>query len=146
MTKRPRNIADDLVDVVKTATAKWTRQKKSEERHPGMVRYRTSRMTKESRTSQKEAAWQVMEEAYMAASASDTLPASARQIFYQARPKIMELTDDKELVYNYFSQTLLPDYIDEHGVDWNVVYDARGHFEEPHTHRRIGVGTIEIGN
>src|SRR6266480_2143205 len=78
--------------------------------------------------------------------ANDILPASARQIFYQARPKIMAMTDDKELVYGYFSQTLLPDYIEEHGVDWNVVYDARGHFLEPHTNRRIGCGTIEVGN
>ena len=43
-------------------------------------------------------------------------------------------------------ETLLPDYIEEHGVDWNVVYDARGHFEENHTNRRIGCGTIEVGN
>ena len=41
---------------------------------------------------------------------------------------------------------MLPDYIEEHGVDWNVVYDARGHFEEPHTNRRIGCGTIEVRN
>src|SRR5262249_48724564 len=74
------------------------------------------------------------------------LPAKARQIFYQARPKIMAMTDYKELQYGYFSQTLLPDYIEEHGVDWNVVYDARGHFEEPHTNRRIGCGTIEVSN
>jgi hypothetical protein len=148
MTKqpRPRNIANDLLDAVETATSKWTRQKKSEERHPGMVRYRMSRMTREPRTSQKEAAWQVMEAAYVAASGNNTLPALARQIFYQARPKIMELTDDKQLAYGYFSQTLLPDYIEEHSVAWNVVYDARGHLEEPHTERRIGVGTIEIGN
>ena len=58
----------------------------------------------------------------------------------------MALTDNKELAYGYFSQTLLPDYIEEHGVDWDVVYDARGHFEEPHTNRRIGCGTIEVGN
>ena len=58
----------------------------------------------------------------------------------------MAMTEDKELAYGYFSQTLLPDYIEEHGVDWNVVYDARGHFEEPHTNRRIGCGTIEVGN
>ena len=103
-------------------------------------------MTREPRTTQKEAAWQVMEAAYMAASAGDTLPAQARQIYYQARPKIMALTDDKELQYGYFSQTLLPDYIEEHGVDWDVVYDARGHFEEPHTNRRIGCGTIEVRN
>jgi Topoisomerase 6 subunit A/Spo11, Toprim domain len=81
----------------------------------------------------------------MAASGNDTLPALARQIYYQARPKIMAMTEDKELAYGYFSQTLLPDYIEEHGVDWNVVYDARGHFEEPHTNRRIGCGTLEVG-
>ena len=46
---------------------------------------------------QKEAAWEVLEAAYMAASANGTLPASARQIYYQARPKIMAMTDDKEL-------------------------------------------------
>ena len=114
--------------------------------HPGNIRYRISRMTKEPRTTQKDAAWEIMEDAYMAASGNDTLPALARQIFYQARPKIMAMTDDKELAYGYFSQTLLPDYIEEHGVDWNVVYDARGHFEEPHTNRRIGCGTIEVGN
>jgi hypothetical protein len=146
MTERPRNIANDILDCVETATAKWTRQKKSEERHPGNIRYRTSRMTKEPRTTQKDAAWEVMEECYLRASAGGSLPATARQIYYQARPKIMALTDDKELSYNYFSQTLLPNYIDEHGVDWNVVYDARGHFEEPHTNRRLGCGTIEVGN
>jgi Topoisomerase 6 subunit A/Spo11, Toprim domain len=149
MTKkpsRPRNIANDMLDAVEAATSKWARQKKSEERHPGMIRYRVSRMTKEPRTTQKEAAWTILEEAYLAASGNGTLPALARQIFYQARPKIMALTDHKELHYGYFSQTLLPDYIEEHDVSWNVVYDARGHFEEPHTNRRIGCGTIEVGN
>lgn len=143
---RPRNIANDILDCVETATAKWTRQKKSEERHPGNVRYRVSRMTKEPRTTQKVAAWEMLEAAYMAASANDTLPAKVRQIYYQARPKIMALTDDKELAYGYFSQTLVPDYIEEHGVDWDVVYDARGHFEEPHTARNIGCGTLEVRN
>ena len=88
-----------------------------------------------------------MELAYLAASANDTLPAKARQVFYQARPKIMAMTDDKALDDNYFTQRLLPDYIEEHGCDdWNVVYDARGHFEEPHTNRRIDCGTLEVRN
>jgi hypothetical protein len=65
---RPRSIADDIIDAVETATCKWTRQKKSEERHPGNIRYRVSRMTREPRTTQKEAAWEVMEESYIAAS------------------------------------------------------------------------------
>jgi len=143
---RPRTIANDIIDAVESGTRKWTRQKKSEERHPGNVRYRFSRMTREPRTTQKDAAWEVMEQAYMAASGGGSLPAKVRQIYYAARPKIMALTDDKELVYKYFSQTLLPDYIEEHGVGWNVVWDARGHFEEPHTNRHIGCGTLEVRN
>jgi hypothetical protein len=143
---RPRNIPNDIIAAVETATSKWTRQKKSEEKYPGNIRYRVARMTREPRTTQKEAAWEIMEAAYTAASGNGTLPASARQIFYQARPKIMAMTEDKELAYNYFSQALLPNYIEEHGVDWDVVYDARGHFLEPHTSRRIGCGTIEVGN
>jgi hypothetical protein len=149
MTKkpqRPRNIANDMVDAIQAATSKWTRQKKAEERHPGLIRYRSSRMTREPRTTQKEAASMVLEDAYKAASGNGRLPAKTRQIFYQARPKIMELTEDKHLDYNYFSQTLLPNYVEEHGVAWNVVYDARGHFEEPHTNRCMGCGTIEVRN
>ena len=84
---RPRNIANDIIDAVETATSKWTRQKKSEERHPGMIRYRASRMTREPRTTQKEAAWQIMEEAYMAASGNGALPASARQIYLPSAPQ-----------------------------------------------------------
>ena len=150
MTKkppRPRNIANDMIASLETVTRKWTRQKKSEERHPGMIRYRISRMTKVPRTTQKAAAWSIMEECYRAVSGPRNLPAKVRQIYYQARPKVMAQTDDKELQYDYFSQALLPNYIEEYGChDWNVVYDARGHFEEPHTNRRIDCGTLEVRN
>ena len=84
---RPRNIANDILDAVETATSKWTRQKKSEERHPGNIRYRVSRMTKEPSTKQKEAAWEVMEEAYLAASGNGRLPALARQIYLPGAPQ-----------------------------------------------------------
>jgi hypothetical protein len=39
---------------------------------------------------------------------------------------------------------LLPAYIEENGVDWNIVYDARGHFAEPHGGKVFGVGTLEV--
>src|SRR6516225_8952905 len=142
---RPRNIANDMIDAIETATKKWTRQKKSEERHPGNIHYRTSRMTMIPSVKQKHAAWKVMEQCYRTVSGPRGLPAKVRQIYYQARPKIMAMTYNKMLDYNYFSQTLLPNYIEEHGCDdWNVVYDARGHFEEPHSNRRIGCGTLEV--
>jgi hypothetical protein len=144
--KRPRSLGTDIVDVVENVTRKWTQVRKSEERHPGLVRYRAARMRSERKTSLKEAAWKVMEDAYLAASSDGTLPATARQVFYQARPKILAMTDNRPLMSQYFTQVLLPDYIEERGVAWDVVFDARGHIEEPHTNLQIGLGTLEVRN
>ena len=85
---------------------------------------------------QTEAVNAVMRDCYMKASDDNRLPATARQIFYVARPLIEDRTG-KPLDYAYFSQTLLPDYINEHTecAKWDVVYDDRGHFMEPHTKR-----------
>ena len=81
----------------------------------------------------------------MAASADGTLPANARQIMYAARPKIQAATGEL-LNDGYFTQTLLPDYIFEYGVDWDVVFDDRGHFTEPHSDHEIGLGTLNVRN
>ncbi len=140
----PRNLAEALTSVVTKATGKWTATKKSEERHPSYVRYRRVRMTAARGLSQKDAAAQVMEEAYMAASANGTLPATARQVMYAARPKIEALTSGRRLDDQYFCQTLLPDFMEEHGVDWDVVFDARGHFIEPHGGGAVNLGTLGV--
>jgi hypothetical protein len=84
-----------------------------------------------------------MERAYLKASANGTLPANARQIMYAARPLIQQQTE-KKLDDQYFTQTLLPDYMREYSVPWNVVFDDRGHFHEPHTDRSIGLGTLAV--
>jgi hypothetical protein len=45
----------------------------------------------------------------------------------------------------YFSQTLLVDYMEEHDCsDWDVVWDARGRLIEPHTGVEIPLGTLEV--
>jgi len=136
-------MANDFVDVLKEVTGKWTKTKKAEERHPGNVRYRRERMINTRKMSKKDAAAEAMEEAYMAASANGTLPATARQVMYAARPKIQELTGEP-LDDQYFTQTLLPDYMEENGVDWDVVFDARGHFAEPHNEEIIPLGTLDV--
>ena len=71
----------------------------------------------------KDAAWTIMEAAYLKASANGTLPAHARQIMYAARPYVQE-TATRELgsrFDQYFTQTLLPEYIEAERVVWNVV-------------------------
>ena len=146
---KSRSIPAVMTGMLERATRKWTRQRKAEERHPAARRYRETRLTAIPRTTQKEIAEGVMEECYRHVSGPRNLPAQARQIYYAARGKIMEATDNRELNYGYFSQTLLPNYQEDHPEicsDWNVIYDARGHCEEPHTNRRFGCGTLEVDN
>ena len=95
----------------------------------------------------REAAFEVMAEAYARASAGNTLPANARQIMYAARPSILEACGLERLDDAYFTQVLLPAYLTEHPqetADWDVVYDARGHLVEPHTGVRLPLGTLQV--
>jgi hypothetical protein len=137
--------ADDIKKGLTKNLANFTKQRKAEEKHSGAVRWRTSRIMEVRGMYLTEAANEVMRECYMKASDNNRLPATARQIFYVARPLIEEQTD-KPLSYKYFSQTLLPNYINEHAecADWDVVYDDRGHFREPHTELVIGIGTLNV--
>lgn len=58
-----------------------------------------------------------------------------------------ELDDDRSVDSVYFTQTLLPDYIAAHPsetVSWDIIWDERGHFREPHTKEQIGLGTLAV--
>lgn len=142
---KPGNIAEAIALAVNKSNSKWTWIKKNEERHPSQVRYRHTRMTSARGMSQKSAAEQVMQEAYLKASANGKLPANARQVMYVARPLIETLTS-KPLDDKYFCQTLLPDFVEEHGhaLDWDIVFDARGHYTEPHDGEIVNLGTIGV--
>jgi hypothetical protein len=98
-------------------------------------------------TSIKDAAAAVMETAYLKASDGGKLPANARQVMYAARPDILAATGADKLGDAYFTQAILPDFIEANPrlcADWDVVFDARGHFVEPHTGRTVPLGTIEV--
>ena len=140
--------SEALVAAITGVTKKWTKQRKREERERSAIMNRHYAMTRYRTVSIREAAWEVMEDAFMQASANNTLPANARQIMYAARPKIMQLADkDISGTFDkYFTQTLLPDYIAEQTPAWasKVVFDARGHFAEPHDDTEIGLGTLEV--
>ena len=135
--------ADDIKNALTKNLGTFTKQRKAEEKNSGAGRWRESRMREVRGVFITEAANEVMEECYMKVSDNGTLPATARQIFYVARPLIEEQTD-KPLGYAYFSQTLLPNYVNENAPDWDVVYDDRGHFMEPHNKRVIGLGTLNV--
>jgi hypothetical protein len=139
--------ADKIIGAVQGVTAKWAKQRKREERTAAAIANRRYAMTRRRSVSIRDAAFEVMDRAYLKASANGTLPALARQIMYAARPHI-QAHADRELGQKfdqYFTQQLLPDYIEIYNrADWNVVFDARGNFIEPHTGRRVPLGTLNV--
>jgi hypothetical protein len=137
--------SDLLISGIQSVTKEWTKQRKAEEREASAL-IRRATMWKPRRIDIKEACWHYMEQAYLRASGGGRYPATARQVMYAIRQQVQEMTG-KRLNDQYFTQTLLPDYIAETGVEWDVVYDDRGHLQEPHEDRAvIGLGTLSVRN
>ena len=126
-----------------SATKKYTQMRKREERAQRRYSNRSYYMYSD-RVQVREVAWEVMEAAYLKASANGTLPAKPRQIMYAARPHILAQCTQESFTSQYFTQTLLVDYVAEHHCDWDIVWDARGHLIEPHTDEKIEIGTLEV--
>jgi hypothetical protein len=147
MKEHMMDIAGDLLKVTQRVTKKWTKQRKAEERSQRARYARWEAMCSRSRTAFTEVMHEVIPAAYFKASCNGTLPAHARQIFYAARPLFLERTGE-EIKSTYFTQTLLPKYLNEHAVetaDWWVAYDARGHLSEPHSDsENVPLGTLEV--
>jgi hypothetical protein len=140
-------IGNSIIDAIQGVTKSWTKQRKAEEREIAQIDRRYDRLPRSRRTTLVDAAWSVMEEAYLKASSNGQYPAHARQIMYAARGEILDLTGKSQLDDQYFCQTLLPDYLREHQAqtaDWDVVFDARGHFAEPHTKLLVPLGTLQV--
>ena len=139
--------ARKIIAAVEGVTSKWTKQRKAEERHAAAEGNRRDAMTRRRRVTIKDAAYDAMPAAYAKASANGTLPALARQIMYAARPTILARTGKEQLNDEYFTQQLLPNFMAEHPeltAGWNVVFDARGNFVEPHTEKRVPLGTLNV--
>jgi hypothetical protein len=135
-----------IIEAVEAVTKRWAKQRKAEERSAASRVRRHQALVRSRRTTIKEAAWGIIPRAYLQASSDNTLPAHARQVMYAARGHIQQATG-KTLDDQYFTQTLLPDYLRENPqttADWDVVFDARGHFAEPHTRVIVPLGTIDV--
>ena len=142
------SVARTIADMLAKSTDRWAKQRKAEIRDANARFRRSDRMSRRMRPlDQTEAADQVMQKAYLTASANGTLPANPRQIYYAARPEMLRLTEKTSIASKYFTQTLLIEYMRRRPVEtaiWNIAWDDRGHFSEPHTGREIGLGTLAV--
>jgi hypothetical protein len=146
------NILDALQTCTRSVTKQWQEAKRNADRQNRVQRQALERLRKAQKQRElsiKDAAYIVMHEAYMKASANNTLPANARQIMYAARPLVLQLRDTYWKNSSQFTQHYLPDYMElyeEETKDWDVVFDARGKLIEPHTKERVDLGTLEVRN
>jgi hypothetical protein len=137
--------ATSIIKSLEAVTAKWTKQRKQEMR--GRAQSRRAVFVRMYRMSIKDAACSVMPAAYAKVSDNGRLPAQARQLMYAARGEILRMTGRQELNSAYFTQTILPEYMVYHHKEtaaWDVTYDARGHFAEPHTKVIVPLGTLDV--
>jgi hypothetical protein len=138
-------LKDDLSSAFSSIGKEWKKAKRQADKRDRVSSHRLRYMRERSqRETIRDVAFQLMEEAYVKASGGSRYPANARQIYYAARPQILKMTDIDHLDSQYFTQTLLKDYMEEYRPGWNVVFDARGHITEPHTGETIGLGGLEV--
>jgi hypothetical protein len=97
---------------------------------------------------QKAAVYAAMPRAHAEASDGGQLPAPARQVGYALR-RITGLGNALSMDYLLKGNRggLINAYLEDHPeetADWDIVRDARGTLGEPHTGRRVPLGTIEV--
>jgi hypothetical protein len=145
----PLEINEAIRKCITEVTKHWKAAKRKRDKVDRDERKRLAREEKSGKLKVKEAAYRVMEESYNEVSEDGgrRWPANARQIMYVARPKIIELAGKFYKNSGNFTQRDLPDFVAAHREltkNWDVVYDARGHFSEPHTGQSLGLGTVEV--
>lgn len=138
---------DALTAAVRSATSDWKKAKRQADKEDRVRKRDLERLRsyRPPKITIRQASFEVMERAYMKASANGRYYANARQIMYAARPWVLELTGGESWKKSsYFTQTLLKDYIEMYDPPWKVAWDSRGHLTEPHTQKNIGLGGIEV--
>ena len=144
-----KGLRSALETSVKSVTKDWTKAKRHSDKQNRLHDRQMNQFARSfRRVSIKDAAYAVMRDAYLKASAKNTLPANARQVMYAARPLVLERTGGVCWKNSsYFTQHLLPNFMARYPTlvaDWDVVFDARGHFVEPHTDERADLGTVDV--
>jgi hypothetical protein len=137
--------ASDIKSVISTVTKKWTKQRKAEERGR---RSRHSRLYVYSdRVNFTEVADAILPGAYDHASGGGRYTVSKRQLYYACREQFRVETD-RGLEFNYFSGTLLIQYLNRtpETASWRITADPRGTLTIPNAHHEVRVpcGTLQV--
>ena len=136
--------ANDIIAVTQSVTKEWAKQRKAEERS---LRFRSSRKHLYSkRVYFTEIADEILPAGYARASGDGRYTVDNRQFYYACREQFRAATG-REIDANYFSQTLLVRYMNQHPREtehWKITASPRGTLTIPNTGHdlRIPCGTL----
>jgi hypothetical protein len=134
-------IADDIAKTLRSVTKTIY---KAEKRKRRAGRSSSYYMPMYSGPTLKDAVFEVLPDAIENATASDTYSVSTRDLYYVVRPLVANITSEKDLQYNYFSQTLIIQYEEDYGPIEGLYRDPRGVLYEPHTDKTVPLGTHDV--
>ena len=140
--------AATIIGAVEGVTEKWAKQRKPEEREASARRNRGNAMTGDATMSRSsEAAWQIMGRPISRPAPTARCRLTPGRSCTRRGPTSRQspTATSGRASTSISPRQLLPEYIERTGVDWNVVYDARGHFIEPHTEHEVPLGTLQVG-
>lgn len=138
--------AKDIIAATKKVTKEWTKQRKAEERGRRGVGSRA--YVYSDRVNFTEVAHRILPAGYAKASGDGKYTVDKRQFYYACRDPFFEETG-REITADYFSQTLLVKYMNQHPAEtasWKITASPRGTLTIPNTGEdtRIPCGTIAI--
>jgi hypothetical protein len=139
-------LIDAIFKATKDVTKEWTKQRKAEERGSKLRESRDYIYS--DRVNFTEVCAEILPGGYAHASGDGKYTVDKRQFYYAVRDQFREVTG-REITADYFSQTLLVQYMNQHPgetADWKITASPRGTLTIPNTgvDTRIPVGTIAI--
>jgi hypothetical protein len=112
---------------------------------------RRARAERRGLLNQKQAVWRVIPEAYAAATGGETMHASVHQLFYQIRPRVLDLIAagvakplTMPLDSQYVEYKLVPAYEKAYGELLLCYREPRGALYEPHSGVTVPLGTLDV--
>lgn len=140
-------IDSELEEAIETCvigvTAEYCKQRKRDERDAAAAARRLDRLSRaRPDCTLKEAIFSVLDEAIQKASGGGICEFSDRDLYYAARQLIQQFTD-AELSQGYFDKKI-DEWEEENTLIPGRMRDPRGFLLEPHTSRRVPLGTKAV--
>jgi hypothetical protein len=139
-------IGDAILAATGKVTKKWTKQRKAEERN-GQARANRPYIYS-GRVNFTDVAHKILPAGYAHASGDGKYTVDKRQFYYAVRDEFLKATG-REITANYFSQTVLVQYMNQHPAEtagWKITASPRGTLTIPNTGHdlRVPCGTVAV--